>query len=141
MSCAFAEGVLLFWIIGCEFAARLPERMKIEAGVTKWCSGLMQKNCPVRAAALEDWLAFPRTTGCADLRPLLMDTLSASALDETNCPARGHRAFIKEHMERRANLGYHLWGCSFVPMVRHWNIQTRWCASGGEIVARAFTRA
>jgi asparagine synthase (glutamine-hydrolysing) len=46
-------------------------------------------------------------------------------------------------MERRANLGYHLWGLLILFLwIRHWNIQTTSAPSATEkLVARAFTRA
>jgi asparagine synthase (glutamine-hydrolysing) len=130
-----------------EFAARLPERMKIDGRRHKVVlKGLMQNKLPPSVLRrsktgldipTHDWLR-------GTLRPLLMDTLSASALDETNLFRReGIEAFIKEHMERRANLGYHLWGLLILFLwIRHWNIQTASVPQVAEkIVARAFTRA
>jgi asparagine synthase (glutamine-hydrolysing) len=73
-----------------------------------------------------------------------MDTLSAGAIDETNLFRRERiEFFIKEHMERRANLGYHLWGLLILFLwIRHWNIQTDSVPRVAEkIVTRAFTRA
>jgi asparagine synthase (glutamine-hydrolysing) len=130
-----------------EFAARLPERMKIDGRRHKVVlKRLMQDKLP--GAVLRrsktgldipthDWLR-------GTLRPLLMDTLSATALDETNLFRRASiESFIKEHMERRANLGYHLWGLLILFLwIRHWNIQTESVPQVAEkIVARAFTRA
>jgi asparagine synthase (glutamine-hydrolysing) len=73
-----------------------------------------------------------------------MDTLSAAAIDETKLFRReGIQFFIKEHMERRANLGYHLWGLLILFLwIRHWNIQTASAPIlAEESVAKAFTRA
>jgi asparagine synthase (glutamine-hydrolysing) len=73
-----------------------------------------------------------------------MDTLSAAALDETNLFRRERvEFFIKEHMERRANLGYHLWGLLILFLwIRHWNIQTASVPRVAEkIASRTFTRA
>jgi asparagine synthase (glutamine-hydrolysing) len=80
-----------------------------------------------------DWLRGP-------LRPLLMDTLNASAIDETKLFRRkAFEAFVKEHMERRANLGYHLWGLLILFLwIKHWNIQT---VSGAERTEASFTGA
>ena len=130
-----------------EFAARLPERMKIDGRRHKVVlKGLMQNKLPASVLRrsktgldipTHDWLR-------GTLRPLLMDTLSPAALDETNLFRRdGIESFIKEHMERRANLGYHLWGLLILFLwIRQWNIQTTWSPGVAEkVVARAFTRA
>ena len=130
-----------------EFAARLPEQMKINGRQQKVVlKGLMQSKLP--AAVLRrpktgldipahDWLR-------GALRPLLMDTLSAGAIDDTNLFRRDLiESFISDHMERRANLGYHLWGLLILFLwIKHWNIQTT-CAPrvAEKVVARAFTRA
>jgi len=130
-----------------EFAARLPEHMKIDGRQHKVAlKRLMRDKLPMsvlrRAKTgldipAHDWLR-------GTLRPLLMDTLSAAAIDETNLFRReGIEFFIKEHMERRANLGYHLWGLLILFLwIRQWNIQTASVPRAAEkIVARAFTRA
>ncbi len=130
-----------------EFAARLPERMKIDGRRHKVVlKGLMQDKLPASVLRrsktgldipTHDWLR-------GTLRPLLMDTLSTAALDESNLFRRESiEFFIKEHMERRANLGYHLWGLLILFLwIRHWNIQTASVPQVAEkIVARAFTRA
>jgi asparagine synthase (glutamine-hydrolysing) len=130
-----------------EFAARLPERMKIDGRRHKVVlKQLMRDKLPASVLRrsktgldipTHDWLR-------GALRPLLMDTLSAEALDGTNLFRRaGIESFIKEHMERRANLGYHLWGLLILFLwIRHWNIQTASVPQVAEkIVARAFTRA
>jgi asparagine synthase (glutamine-hydrolysing) len=112
-----------------EFAARLPEKMKIDGRQHKVVlKGLMRDKLPPsvlqrRKTGLDipthDWLR-------GTLRPLLMDTLSAAAIDETGLFRREHiEFFIKQHMERRANLGYHLWGLLILFLwIKHWNIQT-----------------
>ena len=60
------------------------------------------------------------------LRPLLLDTLNAQAIDETQLFRRERIEFlIQEHMERRANLGYHLWGLLILFLwIKQWNIQS-----------------
>jgi asparagine synthase (glutamine-hydrolysing) len=130
-----------------EFAARLPEHMKINGRQHKVVlKRLMRDKLPMsvlrRAKTgldipAHDWLR-------GTLRPLLMDTLSSAAIDETNLFRReGIEFFIKEHMECRANLGYHLWGLLILFLwIRHWNIQTASVPRVAEkIVTRAFTRA
>jgi asparagine synthase (glutamine-hydrolysing) len=130
-----------------EFAARLPEHMKMHGGQHKVVlKGLMRDKLPSSVLRrpktgldipTHDWLR-------GTLRPLLMDTLSAEAIDHTNLFRRDHIEFlIKEHMERRANLGYHLWGLLILFLwIRQWNIQTSAAPHDAErLVGRAFTRA
>ena len=97
-----------------EFAARLPQNLKIRGSKLKFLlRELMKDRLPQRILARKkegfdipahDWL---RTV----LRPLLMDTLNERTVRQTGIfswPAID--ATIRAHMERRANLGYHLWG-------------------------------
>jgi len=130
-----------------EFAARLPEHMKINGRQHKVVlKRLMQNKLPGSVLRrpktgldipAHDWLR-------GALRPLLMDTLSAAAIDGTNLFRRDRiESFISDHMERRANLGYHLWGLLILFLwIKHWNIQTVSTPRAAEtFVARAFTRA
>jgi asparagine synthase (glutamine-hydrolysing) len=112
-----------------EFAARLPEHMKISGGQQKVIlKRLMRDKLP--AVVLQrpktgldipahDWLR-------GALRPLLLETLNADAIKETRLFRRERiDFFVKEHMERRANLGYHLWGLLILFLwIKQWNIQT-----------------
>jgi len=129
-----------------EFAARLPERMKIDGRQHKVVlKRLMQNKLPASVlhrpkAGLDipahDWLR-------GTLRPLLLDTLTASAIDDAKLFRRDHiEFFLREHMERRANLGYHLWGLLILFLwIRHWNIQTASVSHDAEtLLSRAFTR-
>jgi asparagine synthase (glutamine-hydrolysing) len=111
-----------------EFAAGLPPAMKISGNRQKVIlKRLMSDKLP--AAVLRrsktgldipthDWLR-------GALRPLLLDTLNAQAIDETRLFRRDRiDAFIQQHMERRANLGYHLWGLLILFLwIKQWNIQ------------------
>jgi asparagine synthase (glutamine-hydrolysing) len=130
-----------------EFAARLPEYMKIDGRQHKVVlKRLMRGKLPgsvLRRSKTgldiptHDWLR-------GTLRPLLLDTLSREAIDGTNLFRRDHIEFlIKQHMERRANLGYHLWGLLVLFLwIKYWNIQTTSAPRVTErIAARAFTRA
>jgi asparagine synthase (glutamine-hydrolysing) len=112
-----------------EFAARLPEHMKISGRSQKVIlKRLMRDKLPaslLRRAKTgldiptHDWLR-------GALRPLLMDTLSTQAIEETQLFRRDRiESFIQAHMERRANLGYHLWGLLILFLwIKQWNIQT-----------------
>jgi asparagine synthase (glutamine-hydrolysing) len=60
------------------------------------------------------------------LRPLLLETLSQEAVASSNLFRWPYvRHLLDAHLERRANLGYHLWGLLvlFIWMKR-WNIET-----------------
>ena len=130
-----------------EFAGRLPVHMKIGGRQHKVVlKRLMRDKLPPSVLRrsktgldipTHDWLRGP-------LRSLLMDTLSAAAIDETKLFQRERiQHFIQQHMERRANLGYHLWGLLILFLwIRQWNIQTASVPSVKEsAVARVFTRA
>lgn len=130
-----------------EFAARLPERMKVDGRRHKVVlKSLMQEKLPASILKrpktgldipAHDWLR-------GTLRPLLMDTLTASAIDGSHLFRRDRlESLIKEHMERRANLGFHLWGLLILFLwIKQWNIQTE-CGlqTPDNIALRAFTRA
>ena len=110
-----------------EFAARLPLHLKIRGGNLKFVLRQLMKNRlprPVIRRAKQgfdipahDWL---RTV----LRPLLLDTLT-----ESNVRASGFLRWtavenvLRTHLERRANMGYHLWGLLILFLwMKHWNI-------------------
>jgi asparagine synthase (glutamine-hydrolysing) len=111
-----------------EFAARLPEDLKIHGSELKFVlRELMKDKLP--AAIMKrgkegfdipahHWM---RTT----LRSLLTETLS-----ESNVRASGlfHwpqvELVLRAHLERRANLGYHLWGLLILFLwLKRWNIE------------------
>lgn len=112
-----------------EFAASLPERWKIRGGCQKFIlKSLMRNKLP--ESILErpktgldipahDWLR-------GALRPMLLDTLSAEAVEETGLFRREQvESLIEAHMQRRVNLGYHLWGLLMLFLwIKQWNIQT-----------------
>jgi asparagine synthase (glutamine-hydrolysing) len=60
------------------------------------------------------------------LRPLLLDTLTVDAVEATRL-FRWDRIqlLIRDHMERRANLGWHLWGLlTLFLWMKRWKIQS-----------------
>jgi len=112
-----------------EFAASLPERFKIQGSRQKVIlKHLMKDKLPgavlQRAKTGLDIPAHDWLRGA--LRPLLLDTLSAQAIEATKLfRSEGVASLIEEHMERRANLGYHLWGLLILFLwIKQWNIQT-----------------
>jgi len=111
-----------------EFAARLPENLKVRGGRLKFVlRELMKDRLPKSVMTrpkegfdipVHHWL---RTV----LRPLLLNTLS-----ERNVRASGIFSWpaidgvVRAHLERRANLGYHLWGLMVLFLwMRRWGIE------------------
>ena len=111
-----------------EFAASLPEHMKIRGGKLKFLlRELMKDKLPQSVLTRKkegfdipahQWL---RTI----LRPLLLETLS-----ERNVRGSGIFSWdaidgvLRSHLERRANLGYHLWGLLILFLwLKRWGIE------------------
>ena len=111
-----------------EFAARLPENMKVRGANLKFIlRDLMTGRLPQTVTRrpkegfdipAHDWL---RTI----LKPLLVETLS-----ERNVRATGMFSWeavneaLHAHFGRRANLGYHLWGLLVLFLwMKHWGIE------------------
>jgi asparagine synthase (glutamine-hydrolysing) len=112
-----------------EFAARLPERLKIRGMKQKFLlKELMRGKLPEAVLnrkktgfdiPTHDWFR-------GVLRPLLMETLTPSAVAATGIfDARAVQTLIRDHMERRINVGYHLWGLlTLFLWMRRWNVET-----------------
>jgi asparagine synthase (glutamine-hydrolysing) len=112
-----------------EFAAKLPQNMKIRGSKLKYVlRELMKDRLPKSVLSrkkegfdipVHHWL---RTV----LRPLLLDTLNENTVRASGLfswPAIDRA--IAAHLERRANLGYHLWGLLILFLwIRHWKIET-----------------
>ena len=112
-----------------EFAASLPASFKIRGSCQKFLlKELMRGKLPptIRRRKkigfdipVHDWLRGP-------LRPLLVDTLRAGA---SACPdlfpPNVIEFYLSSHLERRANLGYHLWGLLILFLwIKRWRVQT-----------------
>lgn len=112
-----------------EFAATLPDRFKVNGRTLKVIlKKLMKSRLPQSVIRrpktgldipAHEWLRGP-------LRPLLEATLSADAVKRTALFRPEAIARLKEdHIARRANFGYHLWGLMILFLwMKHWNIQT-----------------
>jgi len=112
-----------------EFAASLPDALKIDGRKQKVIlKRLMRNKLPDSVLnrpktgldiPTHDWFRGP-------LRPLLEATLSEQAVEETGLFRAGAiRQLISDHMEGRANLGYHLWGLLILFLwIKEWKIQT-----------------
>jgi asparagine synthase (glutamine-hydrolysing) len=127
-----------------EFAARLPEGLKIHGTQLKFVlRELMRDKLPPSVLKrgkegfdipAHDWL---RTS----LRPLLTETLS-----EANVRASGLFSWpavervLRSHLDRRANLGYHLWGLLVLFLwVKRWKIEPPSTATPRETATRETT--
>ena len=110
-----------------EFAARLPQNLKIRGGRLKFVLRELMKNRLPRGVVKRGKEGFDipahhwfRTI----LRPLLTDTLNEKSVRESGIlswPAVD--AVIRAHLDRRANLGYHLWGLVVLFLwMKHWGI-------------------
>ncbi len=97
-----------------EFSARLPQSLKIRGNQLKLVLRELMKDKLPRPVVrrkkegfdipAHDWMR-------SALRPLLLDTVNERSVRETGIfswPAID--AAVRAHLERRANLGYHLWG-------------------------------
>jgi asparagine synthase (glutamine-hydrolysing) len=112
-----------------DFAASLPERYKVRGFRQKHIlKSLMRGKLPkcvlTRAKTgfdipTHDWFRGP-------LRPLLMDTLSTEAIEHTGIfSSRAIHSLIRDHMERRTNVGYHLWGLlTLFLWMKRWKVET-----------------
>lgn len=111
-----------------EFAAKLPARLKIRGSQQKLVLSELRKeklppsilqgkktgfDIPAHA-----WLRGP-------LRPMLMDSLREGMAEYAEL-FRGDviKSFITAHLERKANVGYHLWGLLILfQWMKRWRIQ------------------
>jgi asparagine synthase (glutamine-hydrolysing) len=112
-----------------EFCASLPVGLKIRGTQRKYLlEELMRSKLPPvvlrrKKVGLDipthDWLRGP-------LRELLSDTLSAGAINRTRLfRADVIQNFIRRHLERRGNFGFHLWGLMILFLwLNKWQIQT-----------------
>src|SRR5258708_25277559 len=112
-----------------EFAARLPQNLKILNATLKLVLKHLMRNklpAPVLKRRKEgfdipahDWLR-------GVLKPLLLDTLTRDAVEKSNLfDWNVVESLMRAHLDRRANLGYHLWGLlTLFLWMKRWDIQT-----------------
>lgn len=112
-----------------DFANRLPDDYKLRGSESKYVlRRLMNKKLPQSVLQrpkigfdipIHEWFR-------GVLRPLLLQTLSEEAVTSSHLFHWPYvRRLLDAHLERKANLGYHLWGLLvlFIWMKR-WNIET-----------------
>jgi asparagine synthase (glutamine-hydrolysing) len=117
-----------------EFAATLPASLKIRGSRQKvLLRELMKDKLPASVLRRKkvgfdipahDWLR-----GC--LRPLMVEVLTQGASDYASFVRRETiETQIRDHLERRVNIGYHLWGLMVLFLwMKKWKIQA---AASGE---------
>jgi asparagine synthase (glutamine-hydrolysing) len=110
------------------FARSLPENMKLRGATSKYIlRELMRDKLPRSIMSrpkigfdipVHHWLRGP-------LRPLLQDTLSQDAIESGNLfHWQAVEKLLNEHLQRKANHGYQLWGMMMLLMwMKHWNIE------------------
>jgi len=112
-----------------EFAASLPDKFKIDGRKQKVVlkSLMRDKLCPAILNRAKTGLDIPTHDWFRGaLRPMLLDTLGTGAARETNLFQTGAlEHLIADHLECRANVGYHLWGLLILFLwMRQWNIRS-----------------
>jgi asparagine synthase (glutamine-hydrolysing) len=113
-----------------EFAASLPANLKIRGQVQKFIlRDTMKDKLPAsilrhRKVGFDipthDWLRGP-------LRAMLIETLTAGAREHPELFRAGTlESLMRQHFERRVNIGYQLWGLLILFLwMKKWNIQSQ----------------
>lgn len=111
-----------------EFAASLPDHLKVRGKAQKIVlRELMKRKLPASTVQRKkegfdfpahEWLRGP-------LRGLLLDTISASCGQSKLFRSNFLENCVRQHLKRRANLGYHLWGLMLLLLwMKRWRVQT-----------------
>jgi asparagine synthase (glutamine-hydrolysing) len=110
-----------------DFSARLPEQFKLHGSQSKYVlRQLMQDKLPPHILRrpkigfdipVHDWFR-------GVLRPMLLDTLSSEAVEASGLfKWSAVEQLLNDHLERKANLGYHLWGLMVLLLwMKQWNV-------------------
>jgi asparagine synthase (glutamine-hydrolysing) len=110
-----------------DFAVRLPDSFKLHGSKSKYVlRRLMQDKLPPNVMKrpkvgfdipVHDWFR-------GVLRPLLLETISEEAVTGSRLfQWDGVKRLLNDHLERRANLGYHLWGMMVLLLwMKEWKI-------------------
>ena len=112
-----------------EFAASLPESLKIHGGTLKYVlketmrgklpDAILNRGKEGFDIPAHDWFR-------SALKPLLADTLTPQAIRDCGLFRQGAiEQLMADHFERRANYGYHLWGLlTLFLWMKQWKITT-----------------
>ncbi len=112
-----------------EFAATLPENLKLRGSTLKFLLRELMRDKLPRAVIerRKEGFDIPAQAWLRGvLRPLLVETLGGEAVRRTGLFRAGAvERLIRLHLERRANLGYHLWGLlTLFLWLKRWGIET-----------------
>ena len=112
-----------------EFAASLPQDFKIRGSRGKFILRELMKGKLPKSVLKRPKQGFDIPTHDwfrGFLRPLLLDTLASDAVEKSgilNFPET--QRIIRDHMDRRINAGYHLWGLlTLFLWLKKWDIET-----------------
>jgi asparagine synthase (glutamine-hydrolysing) len=113
-----------------EFAASLPEGFKIRGITQKFILKELMRNKLPRAVTKRPKIGFDIPAHDwfrGALRGMLLDTITPAAVKATGIfDLRAIQGLIRDHMERRINAGYHLWGLlTLFLWMRRWGIDSR----------------
>jgi asparagine synthase (glutamine-hydrolysing) len=112
-----------------EFAAALPAELKVRGARQKiLLKNLMRKKLPISVLGRKktgldipshEWMRGP-------LRPLMLEALESGMAEHGELFDKSAiDAVVRDHLERRANLGYHLWGLMILFLwMKRWRIQS-----------------
>jgi asparagine synthase (glutamine-hydrolysing) len=122
-----------------EFAATLPPELKIRGSKQKFLlkesmRGILPQAVLTRSKMGFDIPAHDWFRGI--LRPMLVDTLNTGLADYPNLfRADEVNRLLREHTERRINVGYHLWGLTILfQWMKRWRIQqSTWTSTRQEL--------
>jgi asparagine synthase (glutamine-hydrolysing) len=112
-----------------DFANRLPDDYRLRGAESKYVLRKLMHNKLPHSVLHRPKIGFDipiHRWFRSILRPLLLETLTEEAVTSTGLFHWPYvRRLLDDHLERRANLGYHLWGLLvlFIWMKR-WNINT-----------------
>jgi len=113
----------------CEFAESLPVHFKIRGSKLKFIlrelmkdklpSAILRRGKTGFDIPAHEWLR-------GRLKPLLLDVITEQSVKETGLIRWGEvESVLKDHLERRANSGYHLWGLMILFLwMKKWRIQS-----------------
>jgi len=111
-----------------EFAAGLPQRLKIHGSTQKFVLRELMKGKLPQSVLTRKKTGFDIPTHDwfrGVLRELLMDTVTPDAVTATGIfEGSAIEALIRDHMERRINAGYHLWGLlTLFLWMKRWKVE------------------
>ena len=112
-----------------EFAAALPESYKVRGSELKFIlrelmKGKLPRSILYRKKTGFDIPAHDWFRGL--LKPLLLETVTEQAVEQSGLLRwQGIEGIIRDHLQRRANLGYHLWGLLILFLwLKRWSIRS-----------------